>query len=177
MKKLIAIVMMLLSILLVGCGDKQPADALKDSPDDGEPLFARESSFVKNAKAALSEQLEYRFKRGTKAEDMKVAYESEKDSICVIDFVNVYPLASGRELRGRYEFVYYPQSELLGGFFINLEDEKSIIEQSKDWLDELEKKSTPEERETLKGWESSLPYVVMIRCVKEETEAIGQMYK
>lgn len=159
MKKLLAIIMMTLT--MIGCGNSHETKN-KDSNV--------ESTFVVNAKSELLNRLERAFKKGTKAENIEVVYEAQEDSICVIDFVNVYTFASGRTLQGEYEFVYYPKNEL-GGFFINLEEEKSIIEQSKDWTDELEMNCTPEQRLTLKGWEESLFYVVELRCVKEQVKS------
>lgn len=159
MKKLIAIVMMALAVVMVGCG----------SSDKG----SKDSKIVKEAKEELQHYLDKNFKVGTKAENQNVVYESETDSICVIDFTGVYTLASGREYRGEMEYVFYPKASHSNfkGFLMDLSKEKSVIEQAKDFSDEVEMNTSPKDRAALKGWEESVKWVVMMLYPKKYIES------
>lgn len=148
MKKLLT--MMLFAVIMVGCSSND-----KESKD---------SRIVKEAKEELQRYLDKNFKVGTKAENQNVVYESETDSICVIDFTGIYTLASGREYRGEMEYVYYPKTSHSNfkGFLMDLSKDKSVIEQAKDFSDEVEMNTSPKDRASLKGWEESVKWVVMM---------------
>ena len=155
MKKLIAIVMMLLAVVMVGCSNH---NATTDSTEK------TESAFVTSAKEVMMNKLEKRFKKGTKAENQTIVYE--KDSICVIDFDVVYTFASGNTASGRCEFVYYPKHESQG-FFIDIEKEPTAIEQCKQWMDEAEIELSASEKENMGSFDGWMRNWVSIRNLKE----------
>ncbi len=155
MKKLLAMMLMLLPILL-GCNGNRNTATDKTENE--------ESTFATSAKEVLINKLEKRFKKGTKAEKQTIVYE--KDSICVIDFDVIYTFASGNTASGRCEFVYYPKHESQG-FFIDIEKEPNPINQCKQWMDEAELELSASEKENMGSFDSWMRNWVIIRNLKE----------
>lgn len=164
MKKLI--VMMLLAVMMVGCQQSISQDKQKE-----------ETAFVKAAKQRLVDNLEKYIKKGTKAENMEVVYSNDEDSICVINCRCVITKASGRIVSGQLQYVFYGASSLAQkDMFINLEEEKSIIDEAKDFIDKVEDDVNPDGRDTIGGWEDCMKYVIPIKMIGQSVERLKKEY-
>lgn len=164
MKKLIA--MMMLAVVMVGCQHSASQDEKNE-----------ETAFVKEAKQRLVDNLEKHIKKGTKAENMEVVYSNEEDSICVINCRCVITKASGRTISGQLQYVFYNAAYLeQKDMFINLEEEQSIIDDAKDFIDKVEDNTDPERRDSIGGWESCMRYVVPLRMIGQSIDRYKEQY-
>lgn len=133
--------------------------------------ITEDSPFVKEAKLSLNDKLESTFKKGTYPKNLEILYLNEQDSICIFGFDCKVTRASGRIMSGECEYVYYPKGYLsTDGVILYLDKDRSIIEQAKDFADEVELDTPPEERDKLGGWEESMKFVVPLVVIKKGLE-------
>lgn len=131
-----------------------------------------ESQLVRDAKTALAAELEKTFKVGTKAQNERVLFVNENDSICVLGFDLTVTRASGRTISGECEYVYNPEGPekrskpyYIDGWIIYLDSEQSIIERAKDFADRAEMDTPAERRHLASSWEQCMRLVVPLEKI------------
>lgn len=168
MKKLIAIVMVALAVITVGCSDKN-TDTATLSRIERETLSRVDSILI----AASGKR--------TKVFNKKILFSSEKDSICVIECTIQFNTVSGRSSEGRCEYVFYPKgygydkANCRKDLLIDLSTEQSIIEHAKDFADECERDMEPSRRDSASTWQECMSFVVPLRFMREDVERLKEL--